>query len=194
LLTTSLLLATLGVHGKGSDAATRPDIKGLVPRGFEPVSIARSGVRPVSIASDAAEFDAEIEVVHIVDGVMENPSGPGYVSWYEESAELGEVGNALFAAHVDWHTTGAALFYNLRNLVEGDEILVTGEDGATYSYLVSWLETVEVESVSAERMQELLGRTDRECITLLTCGGEFDYDTGHYLARTIVRAERDYRR
>jgi sortase (surface protein transpeptidase) len=182
------------VHGEGSEAAVRGDVKGLVPRGFEPGLTARNGVRPVSIASNAAGFDAEIEVVHIVNGVMENPTGPEYVSWYEESAELGEAGNALFAAHVDWYTIGAALFYNLRNLVEGDEIVVTGEDGVTYSYLVSWLETVEVESVSAERMQELLGRTETECITLLTCGGEFNYDTGHYLARTIVRAERSFSR
>src|SRR5581483_5420865 len=44
----------------------------------------RTGVPPVSIQIEKAGVDAPVERVDIVDGVMQNPSGPWVVSWYED--------------------------------------------------------------------------------------------------------------
>lgn len=38
------------------------------------------------------------------------------------------------------------------------------------------------------KIQELVGQTDKSELTLITCGGEFDYVNGEYLSRAVVRA------
>ncbi len=35
---------------------------------------------------------------------------------------------------------------------------------------------------------ELVGQTEDPKLTLITCGGEFDYASGEYLSRMVVRA------
>lgn len=169
-----------------STGASRPGPMGLDPG---PVRHNR-GVRPVAIEVDAAGINAEIEYINIVDGVMQNPTGPWVVSWYQETAELGQTGNIVFAGHVDYWDVGPAVFFNIRNLKENDKILVTGEDQKLYTYLVQWQQTVETAGLSTDEINELVGPTDDESITLITCGGEFDYSTGEYLSRTVVRGLR----
>jgi hypothetical protein len=39
-------------------------------------------------------------------------------------------------------------------------------------------------------MDEITGPTDTQSLTLITCGGAFDYVNGEYLQRTVVRATR----
>ena len=39
-------------------------------------------------------------------------------------------------------------------------------------------------------MDEITGPTDTQSLTLITCGGAFDYVNGQYLQRTVVRATR----
>lgn len=145
---------------------------------------------PVTMIVPAAGVDAEVEVRTISDGRMEDPTGPWVVAWYQQSAELGEVGNAMFAGHVDYWGVGPSVFYNVRNLAEGDEIAVTGEDGSVFSYGVEWVETIAIEDLISGRMAEIAAPTSYQAVTLFTCGGEFDYVNGEYLSRTVVRARR----
>ena len=107
------------------------------------------GARPVAIDVAAAGVAAEIETINIIDGVMQDPTEPLLVSWYEESAKLGEIGNILLAGHVNWYSIGAAVFFNLEDLAEDDEIVATGEDGELYRYAVQWNETVEAGHIDA---------------------------------------------
>src|SRR3954454_954619 len=58
------------------------------PVGLQPPP--KQGTVPVAIRIEKAQVDAQVEVQDIVDGVMQNPSGPYVVSWYQETAELGE--------------------------------------------------------------------------------------------------------
>jgi sortase (surface protein transpeptidase) len=121
---------------------------------------------------------------------MEDPTGPWVVSWYQQSAELGEVGNALLAGHVDYWGVGPSVFYDVRNLAEGDEISITGEDGVSFSYGVEWVETIAIEELISGRTADVVAPTSYQALTLFTCGGEFDYVNGEYLSRTVVRARR----
>ncbi|HEV2128741.1 MAG TPA: class F sortase [Thermomicrobiales bacterium] len=146
------------------------------------------GVRPAALVVDTAQIDAEIEVQQIVDGVMQNPTGPWIVAWYEQTAELGELGNVVMAGHVDYWNVGPAVFFNLRDMVEGEEIEVIGENGTPFHYLVDWNETFDLEELNSGTITELVGPTDDPVLTLITCGGEFDYATGEYLSRTVIRA------
>ena len=62
----------------------------------------RAGVPPVALAIEAAGIAAEVERLQIIDGAMQNPTGPWVVSWYKETARLGETGNAVLAGHVEY--------------------------------------------------------------------------------------------
>lgn len=159
------------------------------PVGMEPPALASSqAARPVSIAIEQVSVDAEIETLHIVDGVMQNPTGPWVVSWYEETAELGERGNVVMAGHINYWNVGDAVFAQLAELQQGTEVVVSGEDDRSYTYAVEWVDTFEVEELTSGAIQDLVGRTPESALTLITCGGEFDYANGEYLSRTVARA------
>ena len=167
---------------------TRPGPLGLAPA---PVTRTR-GLRPVAIRIEKAGVDAQIEILQIIDGVMQNPTGPWVVGWYEQTGGLGQLTNIAYAGHVDYWDVGPAVFYSITNgdVAEGDQIAGVGEDGATFLYEVKLRETVEVGALTPEKIGEIVGPTKRESLTLITCGGEFDYASGEYLSRTWVRAER----
>ncbi len=150
-----------------------------------PLVARREGALPVAIRIEKAGVDAPVETVQIVDGVMQNPTGPWVVSWYQETAKPGGNGNAVMAGHVDYWEVGPAVFANLGTLAEGDTIEVVGEDGTAYTYAVEWTELYENATAP---IQEIVGETEDPSLTLITCGGEFNYDTGEYVSRYVVRA------
>jgi hypothetical protein len=161
-----------------------PELAG--PLGLNPTSTIATA--PVSISIPDASVDAEVERNQIVDGVMLDPSGPWVVSWYQETGELGEVDNSVMSGHVDYWDFGPAVFWTVADLPEGAEITVQGENGASYTYAVEWIKTYDVAGLTEEAMNEIVGPPDYRALTLITCGGDFDYDRGEYLSRTVIRA------
>ena len=149
--------------------------------------VEREGVAPVSLQIEKTQVNAEVERLEIVEGVMQDPTGPFVVAWYEDLGSLGEGGNVVLAGHIDYWNVGPAVFYTLDELAEGDEVDVTGEDGEVYTYLVDWVRQYDADNAPLE---EIVGRTTDDNLTLITCGGTFDYANGEYLQRTVVRATR----
>jgi sortase (surface protein transpeptidase) len=158
------------------------------PYGTRPQSAETATAIPVAIAIEAIGVQATIETLQIDNGTMENPTGPWVVSWYRETAELGEIGNVVLAGHVDYWNVGPAVFYDIRDLAEGDTIVVTGENGTDYTYAVETNEIYDVNALINGGISEIVAATEVPTLTLITCGGEFDYQNGEYLSRTVVRA------
>jgi sortase (surface protein transpeptidase) len=147
------------------------------------------GVAPVELQVDSVGVDAPIELGDVVDGAMQDPSGPWVVSWYEPLGKIGEGGNVVLAGHVDYWNVGPAVFWDVRYLPEGDIIRVVGEDGKNYEYAVQWTQPYMAEELTPEVIQnDIVGDTGEETLTLITCGGEFNPDTGEYNERWVVRA------
>ncbi len=163
--------------------ARRPGPFDLAP----PPLVRRAGVQPIAIQIERAAVDAEIEPLRIVNGTMQDPTGPWVVAWYENLAGLGEGGNIVMAGHIDYWNVGPAVFYTINQLAQGDEIDVTGADGKVYTYRVEWVRQYDADNAPLE---EIVGPTEDESLTLITCGGTFDYTNSHYLQRTVVRASR----
>ncbi|MEZ4495947.1 MAG: class F sortase [Thermomicrobiales bacterium] len=104
-----------------------------------------------------------------------------------ETPKAGGDGNTVMAGHIDYWNVGPAVFYNISDLVDGDTIEVFGEDNRIYSYRVNWVREYHVDELTSDTIQEIVGPTTQRSLTLITCGGEFDYASGEYLSRTAVR-------
>lgn len=152
-----------------------------------PLPTAANPSAPVQITVEKAGIDAQIEALEIVNGIMQNPTGPWVVAWYRQTATLGEPGNVVLAGHVDYWNVGPSVFFNLRDLVAGDVITLVGEDGRSYTYAMEWAEVFDLATLTSGGLQDVVGPTDTPSVTLITCGGEFDYVNGEYLSRMVVR-------
>lgn len=157
------------------------------PIGTDPEAAETEGALPVAISIEKIAVTAQVETIEIVDGVMQDPTGPWVVSWYEETGTLGEINNIVMAGHLDYWDVGPAVFYNIKSLAKGDKIEVTGDDGQLYTYEVDWVQQYDAANAP---IQDIIGPTDTEDLTLITCGGPFDYQNGVYLQRTVVRSHR----
>lgn len=144
-------------------------------------------IAPVGLSVEAAGIDAGIEALRVVDGVMQDPTGPWVVAWYENLGAIGRAGNIVMAGHIDYWNVGPAVFYNLSTLEPGDEVFLSGDDGKTYPFAVEWVRQYDSASMPLE---DVVGPTEGQSVTLITCGGAFDYASGLYLQRTVVRANR----
>jgi hypothetical protein len=176
------LIHPTGVGEVPSTGASRPG-----PADEVTDMVAREVITPIGLAIESAGVDAGIEALEVVDGVLPDPTGPWVVAWYENLGSLAGMANVVMAGHIDYWNVGPAVFFNIAGLQPGDTIVVNGEDGLTYPYTVEWVE--QFDSVSIP-LDEVFGPGEGQLLTLVTCGGAFDYATGEYLQRTVVRAQR----
>ena len=73
-----------GVGDVPSTGASRPGPADLV----RPLTIV-DAITPVGLAIETAGIDAGIEALRVVDGAMQDPTGPWVVAWYENLGALG---------------------------------------------------------------------------------------------------------
>lgn len=176
--------APAGTRKVGSLGLTAPATTAATAAGVA----AASAQIPVAIVIPGAGVDAEVERSRIVDGQMLDPSGPWVVAWYEGTGLAGSIDNAVMSGHVDYWDVGPAVFYTVASLGQGAEITVLGVDGGSFTYAVEYVERVSIEGLTEEKIGQIVGPTDYGALTLITCGGEFDYDLGQYYSRDIIRA------
>jgi LPXTG-site transpeptidase (sortase) family protein len=140
------------------------------------------------IIVEKAKIDAPIVEKGVDDaGVMQAPDNAYDVAWYDFSAHPGFSGNAVFAGHVDYIHVGEAVFWNLKDLEPGDTILVQLADGTQYRYAVNFKQQFDAATAPVD---QIVGPTPNQTVTLITCGGTFDSSTHQYDKRLVVRAER----
>ncbi len=152
------------------------------------------------------KFDVDAPVIVLgldEDNVMESPDEPCDAGWYDFTSRPGFGSNAVFSGHVDWFNLGSsgckcdkaggcggagpAVFWSLKDLEQDDLIEVRLQDGTVYQYRV--IARTQVDPSTAD-IQKIVGPTEREVITIITCGGSFDFEARHYTERVVVRAER----
>lgn len=165
------------------------------PTEVQPAPTAPPSDAPIASLS-IPKFGVEGSVITLgldENRVMEAPDGPWDIAWYDFTAHPGTGSNAVFSAHVDWYNIGpgggpgGAVFWNLQNLQQGDLIEVKLNDGTLYQYSVVTKRQVD----PSNDFSPIVGPTEAEMITLITCGGSFNTTVaGHYNARIVVQAER----
>jgi LPXTG-site transpeptidase (sortase) family protein len=133
--------------------------------------------------------DAPIVVLGLLpDGTMDSPNGPDDVAWYTFSAKPGQIGNVVMAGHLDYYPNLQGVFWHLSELRPGDEVQLVMEDNTVVKYVV---ETVAEYDEATAPVQDIVGPTSKESITLITCSGSFDPSSLHYNRRLVVRGTRE---
>lgn len=119
------------------------------------------------------------------NGKMEAPEDYDRAGWYAEGPTPGEFGPSVIAAHVG-SSRGPAVFYRLGSLKKGAKVTVLRKDGSTATFVV---DKVEQYSKSDFPTATVYGDTKgRAELRLITCGGDLDQSTGHYVDNIVAFA------
>ncbi len=145
----------------------------------------RAVAEPVRVRVPRIDVDSRLARLGLAaDGALETPADYGQAGWYDGGPAPGDVGPAVLAGHVD-STAGPAVFWRLRELVAGDEVLVDRADGSTARFTVT---RVERHSKDAFPTDTVYGPTPDAQLRLVTCGGEFDRSQRSYRDNVVVFA------
>jgi hypothetical protein len=139
---------------------------------------------PVAVSIPDIGVSAPVVPVGLVpgsDGIAVPPISD--VGWYDLGPAPGDQGSAALVGHVDGGgRTG--VFWRLRDLAPGDRISVQFADGSTRMFSVTGRAEVAKTSLPAD----LFSRQGPARLALITCGGSFNYSTGHYVDNVVVVA------
>jgi hypothetical protein len=118
------------------------------------------------------------------DGTLEVPADVAETGWWSGGSRPGEPGPAVIAGHVD-SRTGPGVFYRLGKLRRGDVIRIGRSDGSVARFAVQ-----RIASYPKARFptRQVYGSTPGPTLRVITCSGDFDRSTGHYLDNTVVYA------
>jgi len=143
---------------------------------------------PVAISIPAIRVRARIiELGLSADGSISVPSlhTPFLAGWYDRGPAPGSPGAAVILGHVDAAGVGPAVFYDLGDLRPGNRIYIRLSSGRTAVFeAYSVAEYLKTRFPTAR----VYGYTSWPTLRLVTCGGDYDARTHHYLGNTVVFA------
>jgi LPXTG-site transpeptidase (sortase) family protein len=144
---------------------------------------------PVSVSIQAIDVQSDLITLGLnPDGTLAVPEpGPDYdkAAWFDGSPRPGEIGPAVIEGHVDSAANGPSVFYSLGELVAGDRVDVTREDGSLVAFVVDEVRVVPKDDFPT---LDVYGNTDGPELRLITCGGPFDSSAGSYVDNVVVFA------
>jgi LPXTG-site transpeptidase (sortase) family protein len=147
--------------------------------------------RPVRMVIEKLGVDAPVVEMGLDDqGIPRVPLNGQDVVWYNFSSPPGAGSNAVFAGHINWEGAPGS-FGGLSQLGAKDKIRLISEDGHEYTYEVT--ANFAVDPTASDSL-EVMAPTDKDIVTLITCGGTWVPDSserfgGSYTNRTIVQAQ-----
>lgn len=141
---------------------------------------------PARVRVDLLAIDMTVEAASLdAAGSMALAENPEVASWYRFGPAPGAAGATVIAAHVDSLRYGLGPFAKLATAPAGTEITITTTDGVDHRYSV---ESVNATAKSEVPWDTVFDRTGPPRLTLVTCGGEFNYTTRQYQSNIIVTA------
>jgi sortase (surface protein transpeptidase) len=134
----------------------------------------------------ALNVDAVVVPVGLdANGAMAAPEDWFEIGWFRYGPRPGFAGSAALAGHLDTNTGAPATFWDLGELVPGQEVIYQSEDGTRLTFVVDEIATYPWDSVPLERV---FARSGEPRLALITCGGQWSREHRNYSHRTIVYA------
>lgn len=181
----STVVVASPVESQGQPVAAVP---GASVATAEPAEAQAPSIRaplPSRMIVPALGIDAPIVPVGLEpSGIMASPPDGHLIGWYEPGPRPGEPSNAVLDGHADW-SGQPAVFWRLKELKAGDEIVVRSGLDLRFRYVVTDVKQYRAEEAP---LDEVFGATPEPTLTLITCGGEFDRGRREYEDRIVVRA------
>jgi sortase (surface protein transpeptidase) len=152
-----------------------------VVAGRAPV-VAASSV-PVSLRIPAMGVSVSLSQLGLnADKSPEVPTKYQEPGWFKLGPAPGMMGSAVILGHVD-DKTGPAVFFKLGTLKTGDKVDVSLANGSVAHFAVKSVETYLKAQFPS---QKVYGPHGYRGLQLVTCGGDFDKASGHYLSNVVA--------
>jgi sortase A len=157
-----------------------------IPLGDEVVkSEIEKPTKPTKLEIPKIQVDAMIEAVGITRrGNMAAPASYTRVGWYKYGALPGEVGSAVLDGHLDNGLALPGVFSRLGDLLEGDDIFVTLENGDKLHYQVTERAVYDFN----KKVDEVFTESDKRLLRLITCTGTWIAQYRTHDQRLVVTA------
>jgi predicted small lipoprotein YifL len=186
------LLASFALAGCGSSdpvaaPPAAPAAAGAANAADAPVTTPYDGLRPTRVRVPKIGADSSlISIALDSSGNIAVPSAnkPMQAAWYRLSPVPGDVGPAIILGHVDGNKQ-EGVFFNLKKLVAGDQILVDRSDGKEVKFVVDHETEVPKDDFPQDAV---FGNTTKPQLRLITCGGVFDHAAHSYKDNIVVYA------
>ncbi len=197
LVLSGLLVTALGACGLAVATARPARPAASVDRpALLPVPRGKQAPVPEAATDDKAALPASLIIPEIgaqsrlirlgltKSGALQVPPTAFVAGWYTGSPRPGDIGSSIIIGHIDSKSTHG-IFYYLRLLRPGERVYIRQADGklavfrvtAVHMYLKARFPTAAV-----------YGPTPDAQLRLITCGGTFDFGTGHYLSNVVAFA------
>ncbi len=138
---------------------------------------------PMRLEIPAIGVDAAIEHVGVNSlNQMDVPKIPANVAWYDRGPLPGQRGSAVINGHLDT-ATSPAVFFELRNLIAGDEMVITYANNDRYVFVVTAKHRYYFDEAP---MDQILSASAGRSLNLITCDGAWDGGSANYQQRLVV--------
>jgi hypothetical protein len=187
----AVLPAATAEEGSGIAVPSSRPAPAPTPPGFEVAALpaapgaAGAAVPPARLEIPSIGVSTPLDRLGLAaDGTMEVPVDFGRAGWFSGGTPPGQQGPAVIAGHVD-SRSGPAVFYRLRELRAGSDVVVERADGVRLRFAV---ETRAQYSKRALPAAAVFGPVAWPALRLITCGGTFDRARGSYRDNLVVFA------
>lgn len=145
------------------------------------LSVPRS--TPVHITIPAIGVSAAVTKLGLnSNGSVQVPTSWYTTGWYKYGPTPGQIGSSVILGHVD-SIYGPAVFDRIVDLKLGQHVNVELADHQTLTFSVIGIREYAKNDFPTETVY---GARSYSALQLVTCGGEFDSQTHHYLSNIVV--------
>ena len=170
-----------GPAASSGSVTTSPADPAVSPAAGTHPGIARS--RPVRLQIPAIGVSVSVSELGLNhDGTVQVPTDIQRPGWFDLGPTPGQEGSAVILGHVD-SFRGPAVFYRLRAMKPGERVDVRLADGVTTRFVVRSVAMYSKAHFPGRLVYTSHGYSG---LQLVTCGGTFDSQTGHYLSNIVV--------
>ena len=157
------------------------------PTDVPPVITTLSHIAPLQLIIPAINVDTPLVNLGLHDdGTLEVPHDFAKAGWFTGGNYPGDPSGppGLIAGHVD-NQSGPAVFFDLKNLVAGDEIHVVRADNSVAVFVVTATGQYPKNDFPAA---EVYAPVPDSQLVLITCTGDFNENARSYVDNFVVRA------